>query len=162
MEQKHREFIEGLVLQYSEKLAQLAFRFIGNRKTAEDLVQETFLTACYRIDTLFYHEKPEAWLIVTLRNLARRELARARNRDVPLPPDDMLAGPGNELPMSFYLPEELTEEEREILLLRIEKGYTYAELAEYLGLYEPACRKRYSRALSKCRVLMGINYPVKK
>lgn len=51
----------------------------------------------------------------------------------------------------WHLAEDLVQE---IILLRIDKGYSFLELAEHFGISEMACRQRLSRALHKCRTLL--------
>ena len=59
-----------------------------------------------------------------------------------------------ELPMACHIPMGLSGSEQEIILLRIDKGYSFLELAEHFGISEMACRQRLSRALRKCRTLL--------
>ena len=59
-----------------------------------------------------------------------------------------------ELPMACHIPMGLSGSEQEIILLRIDKGYSFLELAEHFGISEMACRQRLSRALHKCRTLL--------
>ena len=59
-----------------------------------------------------------------------------------------------ELPMTCHIPMGLSALEQEIILLRIDKGLSFLELAEHFGISEMACRQRLSRALRKCRTLL--------
>ena len=56
--------------------------------------------------------------------------------------------------MACHIPMGLSALEQEIILLRIDKGYSFLELAEHFGISEMACRQRLSRALHKCRTLL--------
>ena len=46
MDKQQREYIHHLMLQYSDAMVRLTYRRVGDWHLAEDLVQETFLTAC--------------------------------------------------------------------------------------------------------------------
>lgn len=46
MDKQQREYIHHLMLQYSDAMIRLTYRRVGDWHLAEDLVQETFLTAC--------------------------------------------------------------------------------------------------------------------
>lgn len=154
MQQEQRAFIENLTRQHAKSLAQLAYRLTGCKETSEDLVQEIFLCACLKIDTVYTHPKPLAWLFDALHKQALRERAKAYHKGVSLKDASALASSEIDLPMETYFPTGLTEEEQELLLLRNEMGYSYDEIAEYLGIQKAACRQRYSRIRQKCQALL--------
>lgn len=153
MDSRQREYIHQLMLQHSDMMVRLAYRRTGDWHLAEDLVQETFLTACCKAEQICEHIKPVAWLYETLNNLTLRESRRFYHTEVPI---EEVTGIHTEmeLPMEYHLPVGLNETEREIILLRVDRGYSFQELAEYYGLTETACRQRLSRALRKCRTLL--------
>lgn len=153
MDSRQREHIHQLMLQHSETMVRLTYRRVGDWHLAEDLVQETFLTACCKADQICEHIKPVAWLYETLNNLTMRERRRAYHTDVST---EEIAELQCEmpLPLEFYLPKGLNDDEREVILLRLDKGYSFQELAELYGLTEAACRQRVSRAIRKCRKLI--------
>lgn len=146
--------ITRLAQENGKRLAQLAYRLTGNADLAEDLVQEALLTACIKVDLLVSHENQRGWLSKTLWNLAVREMRKSYHSELPLMPEH-IGGEGDiALPMECYLPVGLEEKEREIILMRIDQGMSYAEIAEERGLSEEACRQQLSRAVRKCRALM--------
>ena len=57
-----KEYIGELMRQYAPLMVQLTFRRTGDPQLAEELVQETFLTACKKADIVCSHEKPLASL----------------------------------------------------------------------------------------------------
>lgn len=147
-----KEKIGLLMRQHAPLMIQLAYRRTGDPQLAEELVQETFLTACQRADVVCAHEKPLAWLYQTLHYLTLRELNKAQYRweDVS---ENLSDSVGAEDPVSLreVLPRALTTEEQHILLLRFEYRLSHKEIAEELGLTEVGCRKQVSRAIQKCR-----------
>lgn len=58
MDKQQREYIHHLMLQYSDAMVRLTYRRVGDWHLAEDLVQETFLTAC--CSTNYLHNEGEA------------------------------------------------------------------------------------------------------
>ena len=117
-------------------------------------MQETFLTACCKADQVCSHANAAGWLYTTLNNLTLRERRRMYHQSE-LPLDEGIIDCKEiELPLECYLPNGLREEEKEAILLRIEKGNSFGEIAEHFGITEDACRQRLSRALRKCRSLM--------
>lgn len=154
MRKDHSDFITSLMEEHGKRLMQLAYRYTGSLELAEDLVQETMLTACCKVEALMEHENIKGWLRKTVWNLATREMSKACHGEVPLEPDLTEGSTGIDLPMECYLPKGLTDKEREVILLRIDKGLSYGEMAEWKGMTESACRQQLSRAVRRCRELM--------
>ena len=156
MRKEHIEYIDKLWRQHAQLMVQLTYRRTGDAGLSEDLVQEAFLTACYKIEVVVHHEKPAAWLYSTLHKLTMREMARAHHKmELPLLHENTVDYLELEFPIEQYLPKGLTTKEREIILLRIEAEAPFAAIAEQRGISEEACRQQLSRALRKCRMLMG-------
>lgn len=153
MDKQQREYIHHLMLQYSDAMVRLTYRRVGDWHLAEDLVQETFLTACCKSERVCAHKKPVAWLFETLNNLTLRESRRFYHTEVSIE-DIAESHELTELPMTCHIPMGLSALEQEIILLRIDKGLSFLELAEHFGISEMACRQRLSRALRKCRTLL--------
>lgn len=158
MNRQQREYIHHLMHKYSKTMVQLTYRRIGDWHLAEDLVQETFLIACCKPEQICGHAKPAGWLFETLNHLTMRETRRLYHAEIPI--EAAVIGHEHiEPPMVCYIPTGLNEIEQEIILLRIDKGYSFLELAEHFGISETACRQRLSRALRKCRALLEADPP---
>lgn len=147
-----KEYIGTLMRQHAPLMVQLTCRRIGDRRLAEELVQETFLTACQKADIVCAHEKPLAWLYQTLNYLTIKEMNKAYHaRETASEEVEDFGAAGDPLSLGELLPRELTQEEQRILILRFEYRLSYREIAEALGVTEVACRKQVSRAIQKCR-----------
>ncbi len=149
---------DGIALLYEQayqRLYRVAYRLTGSIETAEELVQDTFLLAWFRQDTLLSHPNPEAWLMCTLRNLICNEQRRASSGEISL--DAVFNIPAPEMPRGIgeLLPAKLPEADRELLIWRFEQELDYREIADRLGVSETGCRSRVFRALEKCRKLLG-------
>lgn len=153
MDNRQREMIHTLMNQHSKPMVQAAYRRIGDWHLAEDLVQETFLTACWKANQICSHTNPTAWLYKTLNNLIMRELHRSYHKEVALDEWNE-ARESMDIPMHPYLPTGLSEQDKELILLRIDKKLSFDEIAEYYGITNDACRQRLSRAIRKCRLLL--------
>ena len=80
MTKEQHDFINQLAERYGAHMAQLSIRRIGDRDIALDLVQETFLIACCKADTVCTHVKPAAWLYQTLSNLTKQSRKSSSGR----------------------------------------------------------------------------------
>ena len=150
--------------QNRRRLWGVAYRMLGSRADAEDMVQETWLrwhrTAQEEVRT------PQAWLVTTITRLSidrLRELRAERERYVgPWLPEPLVAesSPGadeaaelaSDLSVAFLaVLERLAPEERAAFLLHEMFDSGYGEIAQILGKSEAACRQIVSRARKRVR-----------
>jgi RNA polymerase sigma-70 factor (ECF subfamily) len=137
----------------------LAYRMLGSRAEAEDVVQDAWLR-WRKVDAADV-EEPGAYLnrVVARLSLDRLKSARAR-REVyvgewlpePLVEPDFEAGGDADLSVAFLLAlERLTPLERAAFLLHDVFDTPFAEVAAALGRSETACRQLASRAREHVR-----------
>jgi RNA polymerase sigma-70 factor (ECF subfamily) len=145
------------------RLFGLAYRMLGSRADAQDIVQEAYVR---------WHEadqsdirNAEAWLVATTTRLAIDRLRRLKTEreayigqwlPEPLmhdtPPPDRDAELASDLSIAFMvLLERLAPEERAAFLLHDVFDVGYAEIARILGKTETACRQTVSRARDRVR-----------
>jgi RNA polymerase sigma-70 factor (ECF subfamily) len=152
--------LEELFRQYERPLGQFLRQLVNDRNLADDLIQETFVTAARERAKLPSIENPKAWLFQVARNRAlhamrsrRRSLSalqrlarevgfRGRN---PEPAVD----PAEAVTVRDHLAEHLKPEERALLILRYVHGFKSPELAEIVGRSPEAIRKELSRTRRK-------------
>ena len=145
--------------QHRAKLRGVAYRMLGSRSDAEDVVQDAYLR-WHRAATEEIRSA-EAWLVTVVTRLSIDRLRQAKiERESykgpwlpePLveneaPPADAASELASHLSVAFLvLLERLAPEERAAFLLHevFESGYD--EIAQILGKSEPACRQLVSRA----------------
>ena len=157
---QNREIV-ALYEQWSKTMVHLTVRRLRNLELAKDLVQEVFLLACCKADEMFEKgDNPKAWLFRVLELMTIQERKRCRyGREVAMEHVAEMPAPdsGDLLGLSALFPESLSEEERSILLWRLEDRLTYEEIARRSNATPEACRKRYSRAVKHCRILLEKN-----
>ena len=147
------------------RLFGLAYRMVGSRADAEDLVQEAYLR---------WHEadhdrieSAEAWLVTTTTRLALDRLRRLKTeRDAYFGPwlPEPIVGPASpptpdqhldladDLSMAFLtLLERLAPEERAAFLLHDVFEKDYRAIASVIGRSEAACRQVVHRARERVR-----------
>ena len=146
------------------RLFGLAYRMLGSRVDAEDVVQDTFIR--WHQNDQATVRSPEAWLVTTATRLAIDRLRALKTEreaykgpwlpepimteDVP-PPDRQLEL-ASDLSVAFLvLLERLAPEERAAFLLHDVFDCGYGEIARTLGKSEAACRQMVSRARERVR-----------
>jgi RNA polymerase sigma-70 factor (ECF subfamily) len=146
------------------KLWSVAYRMLGSRADAEDVVQDAYLrwhgARAEEIRT------PEAWLVTTVTRLAIDRLRQARAErerytgpwlPEPLvgespPSADEAAELESELSVALLaVLERLSPEERAAFLLRESFETSYGDIARILDKSEAACRQIVSRAAKRVR-----------
>jgi RNA polymerase sigma-70 factor (ECF subfamily) len=138
------------------------YRFVrrrtSSREDAEDVTQEVFAAAIAalgqaRIDA---ETPPLAWLYT----VARRRLIdrlRAQSPSAPVDAEALVGDTGERL----YGPaivgalldalRSLDEAQRQVVVLKVFEGHSFAEIAAEVGASEEACRMRFSRGLAHLR-----------
>ena len=147
-----------LVDAHSGALFRYAFRLVGERDAAEDVVQETFLRL-WRQARRWRPEAPvRAWLFRVAGNRAIDVLRRRRNL-AELDPDQVQAGPGIEERLSELEQVRrvrqaiaaLPDRQRQALVLCRLEGMSMAEAGRVLGCSVGAVESLLSRARSELR-----------
>ena len=148
--QRHRQIVE-LVEQFSELLYRYAYRLTGNSVDAEDLTQQTCVTAQQKLHQLRTLGAARQWLLSIMRNsflTSRRHPGKTHSlegieetlsRDEAPEP---LVDP-NELQEALL---ELTEEFRSPVILFYFENFTYQEISKHMGLPIGTVMSRLSRA----------------
>lgn len=150
--------------QYRRRLFGIAYRMLGTRSDAEDIVQETYLR--WHKSDFQRIESPEAWLVTITTRLSidrLRILAKEResyvgpwlpeplfNRPIRSPEDELEFA--DNLSIAFVaLLERLSPVERAAFLLRDVFDCSYEEIARIVGKTETACRQLIHRARTRVR-----------
>ena len=158
-------YLAILVRRYRIPLQNFVYRFVGDRETAEDIVQETFLRCLRPRHQYPAIERVSTWLYTIAGNLAKTELRRRKRWHwVPIGPNE-----DDEVRTSFYepvdkdvMPGELTdtktvqgtivkaidalpEEFRKAVQLRDLNGLTYDEIAKIIECPVGTVKSRVNR-----------------
>ena len=154
-----------LVRRYRSSLCNFVYRFVGDRETSEDIVQETFLRCLRHRNQFPVIEQVSTWLYTIAGNLAKTELRRrkrwhmvsigpSRDEDERVSyyePIDREALPGEAADTkSVQLSVEsavhkLPEEFRKAVLLRDLKGLAYEEIAKIIECPVGTVKSRVNR-----------------
>ena len=140
------------------RLFGIAYRMLGIRADAEDIVQEAWLR--WHHAGALEARTPEAWLVTVVTRLAIDRLRGAIAErahyvgpwlpeplvDTVASPEDLLESAGELSTAFLLLMERLGPEERAVFLLHQVFEFDHAEVAAMVGKSEAACRKMLQRA----------------
>ena len=179
MEQKDAELIQRilqgdqdalspLVKKYQKGVHTLVWRKIGDFHIAQEITQDTFLTAYQKLRTLKNHNLFAGWLYVIAANLCRDWLKKNR-----LPMDSLDITNANEVDKVSYsryvaekqkadadetrrevvkkLLQKLPESERTVMMLHYLGEMTINAISEFLGVSQNTVKSRLSRARNRLK-----------
>ena len=150
-----------LFQKYRPALIGVAMRTTHNKADAEDLVQETMVTAWKNWDN-FDGGAPWAWVTTLLRNkllnyITKKKIPPVEPLDIhpdtdPTPEESVLANEAIRECLAL-----LTHDEAQAVALHYLEGIPVLQVAERLGITAHATRKRLSRGRVALTVCMTIN-----
>lgn len=148
-----KAFIEQLYREKYNRLCDYARKLLAGSAAAEDIVQDTFVMACAKIELLRQHPNPGGWLMLTLKqNVYNYWRLRdcLTNIIVDMPMEEWLDNyPDNQLPaddLDFLYGDLVKYKEYEILKKFAVEGYSTAEIAAEYGINVNTCKQRIFRA----------------
>jgi RNA polymerase sigma-70 factor (ECF subfamily) len=158
-----RQAFAALVEHYWDRLYRWLYHLTHHQHAAEDLAQEAFMKAFARLDTFRAGSNFQAWIFRIAYNAflnQRRVAARSRQ---PFP-DDVAAhdaGPDEQalsreaMQLLARAVGRLPGEFRAALLLRIEQGLSFREIADVLDTTEQTARWRVFKARQKLMTVLA-------
>jgi RNA polymerase sigma-70 factor (ECF subfamily) len=172
MDLRDPEVFRAVYEENARSLFNLAFRLVGDRQRAEEVVQETFLRAWDRAETFREGARVSTWLYRITANLAYDYLRAKRYRDAASldaragGDDGDAATLADRLPAPVAMPgvqagqeevreavkelvSSLPERERTVLVLRHYHEMTFDRIAEAMGLTSRTVQNCLRRARSK-------------
>ena len=133
----------------------IAIRFLNNKMDAEDILQESFITAFNRLEELQNKDVFGSWLkrivinncisLQRKRKIAFEEIDEQRHGEA----EEMTEGrPEVDFGLVHQAIRDLPRKGRTVLVLRALEGYSHKEIAETLDISVSTSKTQYSRALS--------------
>lgn len=150
---------------HEQGLWRLAFRLLGDRDGAADVLQETLVRAFRSLPSFRSDSSVGTWLYRIAYNMCLDELRRSRVALVPLAEADELQAAGGRLEDVAAARADLAValgglpvDERAALLLVDAEGRSYAEAAHVLGVPEGTVASRLNRARTALRTALADGY----
>ena len=156
-----------LVARWEDKIRGAAYRLLGSEKEARDATQEAFLKAYRGLPAFKQEARFSSWLYQIAINLCRDRLRRRKGRTMVSLEALEEEGPviaGRE-PAALDLVQqldlrravrraigELSEEQREVVILKEYQGLTFLEIAQALDLPISTVKTRLYRGLGQLRL----------
>ena len=147
---------------YSKAMYNTAIRITGNEYDAEDVLQESFISAFRNLESYRGDATFGAWLKRIVINKAISEIKKKRHEL--FPEDNNFDAPMEEEPEA-YMPElnvdrvkrainGLPDGYRSVLSLYLLEGYDHQEIGEILGISESTSKSQLNRSKKKLKELL--------
>jgi len=168
-------YFDVIMGRYRDRLLSFAFRFLGDRDAAEDIVEETLFRVLRKSRERMVLTNFSTWVFTIAANLAKSELRRRHTwRFLSLDRDREegdSAGYPMELPDEAYRPDKIAENRmlnvriqqaieelpvkyREAVVLRDVEGLSYEEIAEVIDVPIGTVKSRVNRGRLRLQKLL--------
>jgi RNA polymerase sigma-70 factor (ECF subfamily) len=160
-----RAAFEKLLDRYERRVYNLVLRMLGDPSDAEDAAQEVFVHVYRSLKGFQGKSRLDTWIHRIAVNVC---LQRRRKRKLPtveLMEEDLLSTPEDDPFRSAAREElsrqvagaleELTEAQRDVVLLHGMQGLSYAEVAEVLSCPVGTVKSRLNAAFKRLRQVLG-------
>jgi RNA polymerase sigma-70 factor (ECF subfamily) len=160
-----REALGLLYAEHAPRLLRVAWRLVGNRADAEDVLHDLFVGLPAALERYRDQGRLSSWLVqcITRASLMRlRAVQRRREEAMPLVDRFIAASRPDLAPELLELEQRLAALPvalRTVLLLRQIEGLTHAEIADTLGISEGNSRIRLARALEQLNAARPVARP---
>lgn len=156
------EAVDTLYDRYGASMYHVARMLLADDGLAEDAVQEAFLGFVRAGSAAASVEDPRGYLFAALRHAAIRLRARAARQPAATAADwNAVAAPQRRVLAADRAARleqalrQLSDEQREVVALKIDAGLTFAEIGSCLGVSPNTVASRYRYALEKLREALG-------
>lgn len=160
---KRQLYLKELYEQFSEDIYKIVYYISKDPDIAEEILQETFIKAYVKLDTLKNRDSVKPWLISIASNLTKKKLrTMSRNRvfyynsleDFDYLISNSSSNNIDQMIVKEHLKEcinSLEADFREILVLYYYDQLSYEEIAEKLNIRLGTVKSRLSRAKKKLK-----------
>ena len=156
---------EEIVRTYGDRLLRSAYLLSGHRTDAHDLVQEVFVQAVRSAARFKGTASIFTWLYGILLNITRHYLRkrsvqkklftqRILKDEIPQDPDGR--GPDTKWAAAVltYAIHQLSDEHREVIVLRFFDGLKIEQIVDYLGVTEGTIKSRLHYGLKRLKTIL--------
>jgi len=168
------EAYEILVKRFKDPLTNFVFRFVGDRDSSTDIVQDTMIKFYLNKDSYKSFAKFSTWIYTIAGNLAKNELKRRKRRKIFSLDNNIDDDESKKIQIedkSFFEPDRLADSNikshiiqnallrvkpvyREVVILRDIEEFTYEEIADITGLSIGTVKSRINRGRTQLQKLL--------
>jgi len=163
-----RGAFDELVLKHQKPLYSMLYRMVSDHDDASDLLQKAFVRAFKGLGSFERRSSFKTWLYQIAINLAKN-IYRDRSKVQYVPIDDVVIRKDPRTLENLIQNENrlllrrslagLPEKQRMTLMLRVQEGKKFEEIAAIMKCSLGTSKANYHHAVQKLKKVMGANYP---
>jgi RNA polymerase sigma-70 factor, ECF subfamily len=157
---------ENTALPHASGLLRYAIHLVGEKAKAEDLVQETLLSAWRNFHQFERGTNCKAWLFQILKHLCYKQRHKsAKAAETAISAQEATLSTPERISVNQEIREafaQLTHEHQEVLQLVVIEGFAIREVAEILQVPQGTIMSRLSRARASLRSVLQTSAFVRK
>ncbi|MBQ0125272.1 MAG: sigma-70 family RNA polymerase sigma factor [Clostridiales bacterium] len=149
-----------VICKYAERqIFAVAYSVLHDFSLSDDVVQETYVKILEKASGYTPGTSAKAWILTVARNCA---LDMLRHRSYETPDENIADRPEYRFDESAVVLsmevksalDALSDEDRQVVTLKIYAGLRHGEIAKMLGISTEAAKKKYQRALARLKEMM--------
>ncbi|GJM30996.1 MAG: DNA-directed RNA polymerase sigma-70 factor [Cyclobacteriaceae bacterium] len=148
---------------YAAAMYNICRRMMGNDDDAKDVLQDSFIQAFTKLNTLKKEELFPAWIKRIVVNRCLNQLQKSKvfklisDEELEISPDECETEEEKEYQVDRIKKamDQISEGCRTVLNLYVFEGYDHKEISEILSISESASKAQYSKAKSKIRSILN-------
>lgn len=148
---------ESLYRETNVGVYSFALSILKDKDDAEDITQDVYLSIFKSAKLYKYYDNPMAWIITITKNFCYKKLNQNKKTcgisEVSFADFGDLISSDDKIVLNECL-NNLTDEERQIVVLHAVSGFKHNEIAKILSLPSSTVRSKYNRALKKLRTAL--------
>ncbi len=151
-----RDALADLYRATSSAVYAYALSILRDPHDAEDAMHDSYVAVWNSAKDYKPQGKPMAWIMTLTRNICLKQIRR-QSWYIPLTDMNALSKPGsdpNDLLMLRLCLEQLSDEDRQIVVLHAVAGMKHRQIGQLLGLKTSTVLSKYRRALQKLRQML--------
>lgn len=152
----NRDALQKIVIKYYQKIYMYIYYRVGNRETAEDLTQETFLHLTKSIQSFVPMAKFSTWLYQIAHNIVVDYLRSVPDLayEIPEQIEEAKTGQVEQQIDILAMLQRLSQEQRECIVLYYFQDLRQRDIADILGVPLSTVKTRIRRGLAHCKKIM--------
>ena len=165
VETQRNSFFEELYERYADKVYRKCLSFVKDQARAEDFTHDIFIKLILRVGTFKETAKFSTWLFSITYNYCMDQLRIIKKEAEEALDDDVEIADDSEDAMEVEMEahqlrkalDQITPDERTILLMKYQDDFSIKDIADTFGLTESAVKMRLKRTKEKIRKIYEDN-----
>ncbi|HCA34759.1 MAG TPA: RNA polymerase subunit sigma-70 [Lachnospiraceae bacterium] len=144
--------------QYGNSIFRLAYSYLHHMEDAEDLLQETLIRYMKKAPAFESPDHEKAWLLHVAANLAKNKIKYNNVRKTDELKEELEADKEEDLSFVWDAVTKLSVDQRSVIHLFYQEGYSTAQIAGLLEMKESTVRSHLKRGRDHLRSILKEEY----